>query len=72
MNIAQITRIMNVCTVNSMEYMQKYNNNNYLMIIKKTCIDTEELMFTHGFMHTHGFTIPYIADGKQEVCEVSR
>ena len=24
-------------------------------------------MFTHGFMHTHGFTIPYIADGKQEV-----
>ena len=42
------------------------------MIIKTTCIDTEELMFTHGFMHTHGFTIPYIADCKQEVCEVSR
>ena len=42
------------------------------MIIKKTCIDTEELMFIHGFMYTHGFTIPYIADGKQEVCEVSR
>ena len=41
------------------------------MIIKKT--DTEELMFTHGFMHTHhGFTIPYNADGKQEGCEVSR
>ena len=29
-------------------------------------------MFTHCFMHTHGFTISYIADGKQEVCEVSR
>ena len=21
-------------------------------------------MFTHGFMHTHGFTIPYIANKK--------
>ena len=23
-------------------------------------------MFTHGFMHTHGFTIPYIADGNKK------
>ena len=42
------------------------------LIINQTCLDTEELMFTHGFMHTHVFTVPYIADGKQEVCEVSR